>query len=145
MPKTSFDQLRDSIHTTLALRAGSPCDSHATADAATATWRRIELELTPVIGARGLAVLFNRALQQTSAVFPWLTGGAGREASADPLPRLAACLASQPVTAAAPASAALLLAFVELLTSLIGESLTARLLAPVWAAPSLPAHREPAA
>jgi len=44
-----------------------------------------------------------------------------------------ACLAAQQTAAAAEAAGALLLTFAELLATLIGESLTERLLAPVWA------------
>jgi hypothetical protein len=53
-----------------------------------------------------------------------------------------ACLASQHTAAAAEAVYALLLTFTELLATLIGESLTERLLAPVWARPSLPSDQE---
>jgi hypothetical protein len=134
MAEIALNPLRESIRTTLALRAGSVPDARATAEAAAATWRRVDLQLAPVIGARGLTVLFSRALHQTSAVFPWLAGGVDREGSADPLHCVMASLAGQPAAAAAEASYALLLTFAELLAALIGEPLTERLLAPVWTA-----------
>lgn len=142
MSKTPFDLLCESISTTLVSRAGSTSDARTTAEAAAATWRRVNLQLAPVIGERGIAVLFSRALHQTSAVYPWLVDGVDREGSADPLPHLTACLARQQAAAAAQASATLLLSFAESLSTLIGASLTARLLAPVWAAPTLPSYRE---
>ncbi len=125
-------------------RAGSLPDANAIADAAAATWRLVEAQLVPVIGARGLEVLFRRAVHQTSTGFPWLTAVAECGAGVDPLPGLVACLVGQPGADAAEASYTLLLIFAELLMTLIGESLTDRLLADVWALPSLPAELETA-
>jgi hypothetical protein len=136
MPETAPNLLRESIRTRLALRAGSVPGANATAEAAAATWRLVAIQLTPVIGARGLDVLFSRALHQTSTAFPWLAVAVDRGGRADPLPSLMACLAGQPAAAAAEASYALLLTFAELLAMLIGKSLTERLLAPVWTSPS---------
>jgi hypothetical protein len=55
-----------------------------------------------------------------------------------------ACLAAQHTGTAQEAAFTLLLTFTELLATLIGESLTERLLAPVWARPSLPLEQETA-
>jgi hypothetical protein len=98
-------------------------------------WRLVVAELTPVIGARTLDVLYSRALHQTSSVFPWLSVAVDRGGSASPLPSLMACLARQHSAAATEASFMLLSTFSDLLTLLIGESLTVRLLAPVWVGP----------
>jgi hypothetical protein len=133
---------REAIRTALAPRVGLP-NADATVAATAATWRLVAAQLAPVIGARGLEVLFGRALHLTSATFPWLTVG-GERGSASPLPSLAECLARQDPASAAEASYALLLTFTELLTTLIGESLTTRLLAPVWASPSLSSAQESA-
>jgi hypothetical protein len=134
---------RDAIRTGLAARVGLP-NADATVEASAATWRLVAAQLAPVIGARGLEVLFGRALHLTSATFPWLTVGGERGGSASPLPSLAECLARQDPASAAEASYTLLLTFTELLTTLIGESLTTRLLAPVWARPSLSSAQESA-
>jgi hypothetical protein len=104
----------------------------------------VTVQLAPVIGARGLDLLFSRALQQTSAAFPWLAVAVDRGGSASPLPSLMVCLAGQHTSTAAEASYTLLLTFTELLAKLIGESLTTRLLAPVWAPPSLSSGQESA-
>jgi len=112
-----------------------------TSEATAATWRLLEAQLLPVIGARGLDVLFRRALHQTTTAFPWLAIAVDRGGSAGPLPSLMACLAAQHTAAAAEGAYALLLTFTELLATLIGESLTERLLAPVWAHPSLPSEQ----
>jgi hypothetical protein len=91
-----------------------------------------------------LDVLFRRALHQTTTAFPWLATAVDRGGSAGPLPSLIACLSAQRAAAATEAASALLLTFAELLATLIGESLTERLLGPVWAQPSLPSEPETA-
>jgi hypothetical protein len=142
MPTADSHLLRETIRTALEQRAGSLPDANATSEATAATWRLVEAQLVPVIGARGLDVLFRRALHQTTAAFPWLAACVDRGGSAGPLPSLMACLASRHTAAAAEAAYALLLTFTELLATLIGESLTERLLAPVWARPSLSSDQE---
>lgn len=106
-----------------------------------ATWRQVAAQLAPVIGARGLDVLFNRALHQTTTAFPWLAVAVDRGGSDSPLPSLMVCLAGQQSVTAEEASYTLLLTFTKLLSTLIGEPLTERLLAPVWARPS-PSYRQ---
>jgi hypothetical protein len=141
MPTTNSHPLRETIRTTLGQRAGSHPDANATSEATAATWRLVETQLAPVIGARGLDVLFRRALHQATTAFPWLAVAVDRGGSDGPLPSLMACLATQHRATAAEAACALLLTFAELLAALIGESLTERLLAPVWARPSLPSEQ----
>lgn len=136
--------LRAAIRGTLELRAGRVPNADTTAEATASTWRLVTEQLAPVIGARGLDVLFSRALHQTSAAFPWLEVVVDRGGSASPLPSLMACLAGQDTATAAEASITLLVTFTELLATLIGESLTSRLLGPVWADPSLSSGQESA-
>jgi hypothetical protein len=136
--------LHEAIRVTLAQHARGLPDANATAEATAATWRLVVVQLAPVIGARGLDVLFNRALHQTSVAFPWLAVAVDRGGSASPLPSLMACLAGQATATATEASYTLLLTFVESLATLIGESLTTRLLASVWASPPLSSEQESA-
>jgi hypothetical protein len=133
---------REATRTALVERAGLA--GAYTVEATAATWRLVAAQLTPVIGARGFEVLFGRALHMTSTTVPWLVVGADRGDGASPLPSLERCLALQDPAAAAEARYTLLLTFIELLTVLIGESLTTRLLAPVWASPSLLSAQESA-
>ena len=144
MPTDNGNLLRDAIRTTLKQRTGSVPNASATSEATATTWRLVETQLVPVIGARGLEVLFRRALHQTTAAFPWLAASVDRRGSAGVLPSLTACLAAEHAATAAEAAYVLLLTFAELLATLIGESLTERLLAPVWARPSLPSEQETA-
>lgn len=100
------------------------------------TWRQVGDQLTPVIGARGVEVLFKRALHVASRDYPWLARtGEGGDAAA-PSAVLGARLEARDPATAAEASYALLVTFTELLASMIGGSLTDRLLDPVWAPPS---------
>ncbi len=141
MAAAESNLFRESIRTALVQRVGIP-DSKATAGATAATWRLLTAQLAPVIGARGLEVLFDRALRMTSATFPWLAVGAGNGAGL--LPGVVELLACQRPAEAAEASYTLFLTFTDLLMTLIGESLTTRLLAPVWASPSLSSVQESA-
>jgi len=125
MPTGEGNLLREAIRTTLGQRAGRLPDANATAEATAAAW------------------LFSRALHRTSTLFPWLAFAVDRGGSANPLPSLMVCLAGQHTATAAEASYTLLLTFTELLATLIGESLTTRLLAPVWAGP-VPSEQESA-
>jgi hypothetical protein len=138
-----FGRLRKTVRGALKQRAGTLPDAITVAAAAAATWRLVQAQLVPVIGARGLAVLYRRALHQTAADFPWMVACVDGGALADPLPSLTTCLAAQAAVPATEAAGAMLVTFAELLAALIGESLTERLLAPVWARPSLPSDQEP--
>lgn len=99
-------------------------------------WKDINVVLVPIIGERGLAALYNRSLHLTAKAFPWLaappaTQPAGIQADID-LDALHALLNLQGVAAATAGGEALLRTFHDLLASLIGLSLTERLLFPVW-------------
>jgi hypothetical protein len=93
------------------MRAGRVPNAAAIAEATASTWRLVTEQLAPVIGARGLDVLFSRALHQTSASFPWLEVAENRGGSASSLPSLMACLAGQHTSTAAEASYTLLSRF----------------------------------
>ncbi|MDO9286713.1 MAG: hypothetical protein Q7U26_17620 [Aquabacterium sp.] len=88
----------------------------------------IDAALTPIIGPRGVMALWQRSLHLTAAAHPWL--------AALDLLLLAKAVGQRDAGDAAAAVNALLRAFHELLASLIGESLTERLLRTVWS-PSL--------
>lgn len=96
----------------------------------------LDAALTPIIGPRGVMALWQRSLHLTSAAHPWLS--AGQPGGLSPLDTalLATAVAQRDDHDATVAVNALLQAFHELLASLIGLSLTERLLRTVWA-PSL--------
>lgn len=111
-------------------------DSICIAEATLDTWHQMSALLAPVIGSRGVDVLTLRSLHLTSTAFPWLAiPGDHNGNSADLLAIVKRRLADHEATVAAEAGCALLVNFIELLSALIGESLTGRLLAPVWTPP----------
>ncbi len=94
-------------------------------------WLQTARRLAPVIGTRGVDVLFGRALHIASRRFPWLPTAADG-ASAAPLEVLQACLAGRSAAETDDAGEAVLLIFAGLLEGMVGESLTTRLLGAGW-------------
>jgi len=137
MTTTDSKTFREAIRRTLAHRAGSNPDAHAIAAATIDTWHQMSARLAPVIGINGVNTLFLRSLHLSSATFEWLAITKEQDDSADLLvsASLLARLADRDTDEAAKASYTLLVTFTELLASMIGESLTKRLLLPVWAPP----------
>lgn len=132
MPTTNAEARREAIGIMVAARAESADDANALARATIDTWREVTAQAAPVIGAGGVDVLLSRAIHQTGSVFPWLAAAADDRPGSALLATLQARFAGQDRAAIEAASAALLLNFAELLATLIGESLTDRLLGSVW-------------
>jgi len=130
------DLPNEAIRNALARRAGDTPDANAIAKAALDTWRCVADRLEPVIGRRGVDALFNRALHVTCRTYPWLSIAGLEENGAAQLAGLRLRLADREPAAAEETSYVLLMTFTVLLANLIGESLTRRLLAPVWSPPS---------
>lgn len=131
MPPESEQSLRwpEPLGQRLAIHA----DAGQVADAVDEVWREIDQALHPIVGHRGVVALYNRSLTLAAARHPWLADGhLGGLAAVDPSALRAALVRQAPVEAAA-GGGALLQCFRDLLCSLIGASLTDRLLRPVWA------------
>jgi len=142
-------QVSDQWAVLLADRIPAPRDSAQIAEAVYAIWQDIETALHPIIGHGGVAALYSRSLSKVALVYPWLDqarlgqhgqGQHGQQdqhekksllSATDPLD-LKAVLAKQDAQQAAAAGAELFRTFRELLASLIGPSLTDRLLHSVW-------------
>jgi hypothetical protein len=139
---TDNDQRREAIRRTLAQRAGDTPDTSAVAEALLSTWHQMATRLAPVIGTRGVDAILRRSLHLTSNSFPWLATAEEHADSTAPLISFRACLDASEPAAAAEASYALLVTFTELLATLIGESLTDRLLGPVLAPPPTMSDQE---
>jgi hypothetical protein len=116
----------------LAHRVAQDADAAQIAEAAVSIWQEIDAALTPIIGQRGVAALYRRSLYITGATHPWLAGTHEGVPTAMDLAALKSALAQQN-SAAAVGGGALLQTFHELLASLVGPSLTERLLRSVWA------------
>jgi hypothetical protein len=117
-------------------RIGSDPSSTQIAAAVLAIWEEIDDALTPIVGPLGLIALYRRTVHLAAAQHPWLAGrDEGVLTHTDPAV-LKSVLAQRSSAEAAAGGSAFLNTFHELLASLIGPSLTARLLRSVWEPPS---------
>src|SRR2546423_7238678 len=113
-------------------------DTPQIAEAMVATWRSVDAALAPILGTRGVAALYQRSIFLTSATHPWLASLLDGVNGRIDLPALKEVLTQQSSADASAGGNALMQAFHRLLTSLVGVSLTERLLHSVWSDPSLP-------
>lgn len=121
------------------LRHGD-ADATAVAAAVIAILDDVELTLAPILGTRGVGALYSRCLHVAAATHPWLPAAGDPAMASMALAPLRAALAAHTPAEAAAAGADLLIGFHDLLASLVGASLAARLLRRVWAAlPGYPA------
>lgn len=101
------------------------------AEALATAWQAVDDALSPIIGKRGVAALYKRSLRVTATSHPWLSSLISDHLGPIDITALSTAFAQQTVASAAAASDALLQAFSNLLASLLGASLTNRLLEPV--------------
>ncbi|MCD6663543.1 MAG: hypothetical protein LT082_09105 [Comamonas sp.] len=99
-------------------------------EAALVTWRRVEAELSPILGSAGVAALYRRSLVRARVEGPALAEVYDATAYAKGFEPLRYTLSSLSHADAVVASRALMWAFWESLTDLISAPLTARLLEP---------------
>ena len=125
-------------------RVGVHATAQQTATAFGFLWVELGGALSPIIGCRGVDALGQRSLQLVGVEHPWLTAGQPvGPASFDPL-QVATLMAQRSPVQAQAAGNAFLQTFHGLLSSLVGVSLTHRLLQPVWrTAEPYPLNRPP--
>lgn len=92
------------------------------------TWLAVDAALSPIIGQRGVAALYKRSLHQVCASHPCMLPVYESAAHPVDFSALQAALSQQTAADAESAAAALQGTFSQLLTTLIGDSLTERLL-----------------
>ena len=131
-PMSSANSEGHPITAPLAYRVHAGADAAQIASAVIGLWNEIDDALTPIIGSGGVVALYQRSLHLSAASHPWLTVKAN---GGDPV-NLQTLLARQSAAEAAAGGSAFLHTFHSLLVSLVGPSLTERLLRPVWAVPS---------
>lgn len=103
-------------------------DIELIADGLASLWREIDAVLCPIIGQRGVAALYQRSLHLASQTYPWLASADDRnQTSIDPT-QLKALLMQQQRVELIEGGGFLFKTFYELLVSLVGPSLTERLL-----------------
>ena len=115
----------------LVFRVEKGADAGEIADAIVATWRKFDAALNPIIGHGGVAALYKRSLTLAAQAHPWLAGAHEGVQTAMDLVALKAVLAQQCSADADAGGSALLKTFYQLLTGLIGASLTEQLLSSV--------------
>lgn len=113
------------------VRAGA--SSQEVAEVVAKAFQDIAQVLEPIIGRRGMAALYGRSLHVGGSACARIAAPTEAVPMAMDTALLQAELAKQTAAEAAAAGTALLQVFHVLLTTLIGESLTERLLRSVWA------------
>ncbi|KMM85461.1 hypothetical protein SAMN04490203_2123 [Pseudomonas taetrolens] len=120
------------IVASLAHLVGSNADAERIAQAIISTLQDMDEALTPIIGQQGVAALYRRSLHLCTSTNPRLANTFDRVQPGMDLTALKSVIAEQSETDALFFGEVLLTTFYELLTTLIGPSLTARLLRGVW-------------
>jgi hypothetical protein len=107
-------------------------------------WTQLAAPLSLVIGAGGFESLYGRSVHLSQVTYPWLSASTESPAP-DPLfHQLQKSLQQQPPALASEANCLLLVTFTNILGSMIGESLTSRILSSAWNVDSLaPSLAEP--
>lgn len=120
------------IVASLAHRVGLNADIAAIAQAIISILQDMDAALTPIIGNQGAAALMRRSLHLCVTTHPQLAGTYENALAGPALIVLKSVLVEQSKADALFFGEALLATYYELLTTLIGPSLTARLLCGVW-------------
>lgn len=120
------------IVASLAHRVGPNADIARIAQAIISTLRDMDVALTPIIGQQGVAALYRRSLHLCASTHPRLARTYDRVPPGMDLTALKSVIVEQSDTDALFFGEVLLTIFYELLTTLIGPSLTARLLRGMW-------------
>ena len=126
-------QERDPVAAFLESTVRAGATSQEVAEVVAKAFQDIAEVLEPIIGRRGMAALYGRSLHVGGSACARIAAPTEAVPMAMDTALLQAELAKQTAAEAAAAGTALLQVFHVLLTTLIGESLTERLLRSVWA------------
>lgn len=102
------------------------------ADGAFQRWTQVAKQLVTIIGDGGFDSLYDRSLYLTQVTYPWLGASSGSPQSDHRFAHLKASLEDQSPALARAAHISLLITFTDILASLVGEPLTARILDSAW-------------
>jgi hypothetical protein len=120
------------IEAALVHRVGPGAGSTRIADVVVQVWTDIDIALRPILGAQGVAALYERSLHRTTGAATGLVGSPDMNPRPMDLTALAAALAGQSDEEALANGGELLQTFHDLLVTLVGPLLTERLLRSVW-------------
>ena len=126
----------------LAHQVDQGADAAQIAATVVSSWHAIEAALYPIVGRRGVAYLYKRSLHLTSPAHPWLAVLQEDFQAAMDLSALQSVLTQRGTADAAAGGGNLLQTFYELLASLVGPSLTDRLLHSIWTDPTSAPHAQ---
>jgi hypothetical protein len=119
----------------LAQQVAKAADAPEIAEAVVTTWQQIVSALVPIFGQQGVAALYKRSLKLASKHYPWLADSQGVVEMTIDFATMRSMLARQARTDAAAAGEIVVHTFYGLVVSLVGPSLTERLLRWVWEDP----------
>lgn len=121
------DLLRHQIITSLTAR-----HTEKVADVAVSLWEQMATQIITIVGDGGFNSLYARSVFLTRITFPWLAAGALPPQADQPFAGLKTSLEGQIPAQASAASSLLLITFTDILSTLIGEQLTTRILRSAW-------------
>jgi hypothetical protein len=101
-------------------------------DAELELWEQMASQILPIVGESGFNSLYARSVFLTQATFPWLGADSPSSGTEHRFAQLRQCLDGQTPAQARAANRLLLIAFTDILASLIGEQLTTRILHAAW-------------
>jgi hypothetical protein len=102
------------------------------ADTATCLWDQLAAQLISIIGEGGFESLYARSVFLTQSTFPWLAAGSGSPRTGHRFAELKISFEGQTPALASEANIVLLITFTDILSSLVGEQLTSRILHSAW-------------
>ena len=102
------------------------------ADGAFQLWTQMAKQLVSIIGDGGFDSLYDRSLYLTQVSYPWLGASSGSPQSDHRFANLKTSLEDQTPALTLEANSLLLITFTDILASLVGESLTVRILDSAW-------------
>jgi hypothetical protein len=107
------------------------------ADAAMNVWEKLATEIISVVGEDEFNSLYARSVFLAQPTFPWLATSPLPQQTDHRFAELKIRLAEQTPVQARVANILLLITFTDILTSLIGEALTTRILRSAWGSEEL--------
>lgn len=102
------------------------------ADAAIGLWDQLATQIISIVGEGGFDSLYARSLFLTRSTFPWVVASSGSPPTDHRFETLKTSLEAQTPALIREANSLLLITFTDILASLVGEPLTARILDSAW-------------
>jgi hypothetical protein len=131
-PAPGSADLRQAVQRELTREAGPDADAKGLAAAVLRVYGALASHLAVLIGDGGVRALTARSLHLVQRDFPWLAEAQEPETSDGPFALLGLSLARQEPAVATEAATAALATLGGLLETLIGETLTSRVLRAAW-------------